>query len=207
MNQFTHIKPEHIIVNETPETITIKLAGFDLSVFIQDDGKMRQSPCGNVPFAAPEVLRDGPAYDPCPADIWSLGVVLAEAFCGARVVELAIKDAEPEVRPEGESTTFTECIQTFFQMPATVANMLEKSCRPELRSLLPTCSAMLTGMLVVDPTQRMEADDVRSVVEQGFAPLALGPVAPAGPPAPGGRRRPAPPRGVAEGAPAAGVTP
>ncbi|CAK0789507.1 unnamed protein product [Prorocentrum cordatum] len=201
------IKPENIIVNETPETITIKLADFDLSVIIQDDSKMCQSPCGTVPFAAPEVLRDGPAFDPCPADIWSLGVVLAEVFCGVRVVELAIKDAEPEVRPEGENTTFTECIQTFFQMPAAVANMLEKSCRPELRSLLPTCSAMLTGMLVVDPTQRMEADDVRSVVEQGFAPLALGPVAPAGPPAPGGRRRPAPPRGAAEGAPAAGVTP
>ncbi|CAK0860092.1 unnamed protein product, partial [Prorocentrum cordatum] len=199
------IKPENIIVNETPETVTIKLVDFDLAIVIEEESKMCYSPCGTVPFAAPEVLLDDPPYDPFPADIWSLGLVLMEVICGVRVVELAIEEgAGRELQSEGEDTLLAESIRTLFRMPAAVAGLLEQRCRPELRSLLPLCSAMLTGMLAVDPAQRMEADDVRSVVEQGLAPVQ--PVAPAGPPAPSGRRRRTSLRVVSQGAPGAGGT-
>ncbi|CAK0850479.1 unnamed protein product [Prorocentrum cordatum] len=171
------IKPENIMVNETPESITIKLTDIDLAVSFEDEGKMCSSPCGTLPFAAPEVLLDSP-YDVCLADIWSLGVVFAEVLCGVRVVELAIEHAGLQVRPLGVNTALAECIRTFFRMPAAAARLLEERCRPELRPLQPFGGAVLARTPTVDPARRMDVDGVRSVVEQGLAPLALGPAAP-----------------------------
>ena len=42
---------------------------------VQESGSKRVSPCGTVPFIAPEVL-ESQSYDGLAANIWSLGVVL-----------------------------------------------------------------------------------------------------------------------------------
>ncbi|CAK0842234.1 unnamed protein product [Prorocentrum cordatum] len=197
VNQFTHIKPENIIVNETTEAITIKLADFDCAVAFREGSRTCHSICGTVPFAAPEVL-DGP-YDGCAADIWSVGVVLAEVLCGARVLEFAVEGAA--------DAAFADNIRTYFRAPAAVADLLEGRCHPQLRPLLPLCGAVIGGMLEVDPARRLEAGDVRPVVGQGMAPLAAGRVAPgrpapsARPLAPGGQPTPGLPRAASAAGP------
>jgi len=173
-----NIKPEKVIVNETPETVTIKLADFDLAEVIDAEGSLCNKPCGTMPFAAPEMLNDEP-YDGRAADIWSLGVVLAEVLCGLRVVELAIEGAGPEARPGGVTTPLGESVRAFFQRPGAVAELLGERCLPELRPQLDLWSAMLAGMLAVDPGTRAEAGEVRSVLQHGLLEQPAAPASPA----------------------------
>lgn len=77
--RFVHmdIKPDNILIdsNNTPY-----LADFGSSAKIPQGGKFKQA-TGTAEFAAPEVLS-GAAYNPFPADIWSLGVVLYSVLTG-----------------------------------------------------------------------------------------------------------------------------
>ncbi|CAK0856823.1 unnamed protein product [Prorocentrum cordatum] len=180
------IKPENIILNETPDDVTVKLADFDLCAFIEDDDTVFHRACGTLPFSAPEVMMEIP-YDGRKADIWSLGVVVAEVLCGIRVVEAQIQASGLQERPGGAEAMLPERIKAFFQAPGAAATLLEQHGRPELQSLVACCSTTIAGMLQVDPAQRWTAEEVRSQVEQSLRPFLARPLAPAGP-APSHRR-------------------
>merc|ERR1711870_44303 len=87
------LKPENVIVQDVPNRpLVIKLADFDLAAILPGTATCR-SPCGTVPFTAPEVLLQR-EYRGMAADMWSLGIVMLEITCGVRIVEkiLSIMD-------------------------------------------------------------------------------------------------------------------
>jgi len=132
------IKPENLLVLETVDSITIKLADFDLTVMITDMRAIASTACGTLPFAAPEVLLSG-QYDCCSADIWSLGVVLMEVLCGVRIVEQAIEQVPqepPEVPPADSNIAMATRISSYFK-EHTAEQLLQERCRAELSSLVP----------------------------------------------------------------------
>lgn len=53
----------------------MKLGDFGLSNFYDKIEGTLQTSCGSPCYSAPEILK-GKKYDPLPADVWSLGVVL-----------------------------------------------------------------------------------------------------------------------------------
>ena len=72
-NHIVHrdIKPENVLLDGT---MNCKLADFGFSSKVQE-GQMRNTICGTLYYAAPEVLKGG-SYDAFQADSWSCGVML-----------------------------------------------------------------------------------------------------------------------------------
>jgi len=66
------IKPENILLSDTSDLPTIKLADFGLSKLVGPDDLLTV-PCGTLAYVAPEVLMSNP-YGKT-VDIWSIGVV------------------------------------------------------------------------------------------------------------------------------------
>lgn len=66
------IKPENILLSDTSDLPTIKLADFGLSKLVGPDDLLRV-PCGTLAYVAPEVLMGNP-YGKS-VDMWSIGVV------------------------------------------------------------------------------------------------------------------------------------
>jgi serine/threonine protein kinase len=153
------IKPENVITREDDDGITVKLTDFDLTVIISPSTTCR-SACGTLPFTAPEVLLDA-VYDGCCADVWSLGVVLMEIFCGLNVVEGVIGQA---ASPQEMATR----IRAYFQAPDAAQKLMERACRQELRVSLRGLKPIVSGMLESDVYQRLEADELLSVINQQF---------------------------------------
>ena len=124
---------------------------------------MARSPCGTVPFTAPEVLMKL-EYSGMTADIWSLGVVLLEILCGIRVVEQTLSLQQPGQAGGGQHRPdeyIAWKIRTGFTSPGSAGNILRQRCRPELRSLLACMIRLLDGMLTADTSQRFKARRVR----------------------------------------------
>lgn len=66
------IKPENLILVDTSDDLSIKLADFGLAAFIGEDLLYKR--CGTPGYVAPEILEDS-KYD-SKVDVFSSGVIL-----------------------------------------------------------------------------------------------------------------------------------
>merc|ERR1712224_378928 len=80
----TDLKPENVVVGDidsqdkedgTQRLPTLKLIDFR---HVISPIKPQTEVTGTPPFVAPEVIVPNPRYDPCIADVWSLGVIFIE---------------------------------------------------------------------------------------------------------------------------------
>lgn len=163
------VKPENFTVqDQAGSPLKLKLIDFTLA-FIQREGSMCRTPCGTVPFAAPEVFSE-PQYSGMAADIWSLGVTMLEVLCGPRVVEKVANlgppanagTAAPGSHPDDGTV---HKLRSTFQKHGVVRNLLQARCRPELRPLLQAARPLLEGVLIVDVARRWTTEQVASALQ------------------------------------------
>jgi len=162
------LKPENFIVHESQEALALMLTDFDLAAGCScggDDGWFR-SPCGTPPFTAPEVLLDS-RYHGFTADVWSLGTVLLEVFCGVRCVERAL--GLPAMRQGEDSHAYrvaiAQSLRQHFSEPRAAKRLL-RGCLPELQELSQICGPMLVRMLAVDTHSRSTSSQLRAVQQR-----------------------------------------
>lgn len=161
------IKPENFLVQDSPESdIIVKLTDFDLSC-IQQPGSLCRSPCGTLPFTAPEVLLQH-EYDGMAADVWSLGIVMLEVLRSVRCLEQLLSQGVDEqgmwIYGDLPSDGVAHKVRSLFQRPGAVVEVLNSGCRNELRALLPHITPIVCGMLVVIPQSRWMARQVAVAV-------------------------------------------
>jgi len=152
------IKPENFVVVEKHERLVLKLTDFDLALIWREDMQCR-TPCGTVPFSAPEVLLE-PAYNGQKCDIWSLGVVLFEVLCGCRILEQALELEALGGQDSKQNKLIPLKIRDAFSKPGAAKKILMEKYLPEVEPILPMMSTMLTGMLNVNFDERWHAAQV-----------------------------------------------
>lgn len=88
------LKPQNILVDETPEGDILKISDFGLAALVNDNKKKFQSQVGTVYYMSPEV-RLGKTYDGFSADIYSCGMILFSMLSGdpLRLTDQQIKTA------------------------------------------------------------------------------------------------------------------
>ena len=129
---------------------------------IQESGSKCVSPCGTIPFIAPEVL-ESKSYDGLAADIWSLGVVLFEVMCGVLIFEWILNgsgttSAQPIALHNGSpSQVHVKKVEQCFQEAQAIEKFLQQHCLNELRQLLPIVLPMFNGMVQLSLSSRMTA--------------------------------------------------
>jgi len=157
------LKPENFIVQDDPSSpLVLKLADFDVALVQEPKGNgLARSPCGTIPFTAPEVLLKR-EYSGMAADIWSLGIVTLEVLCGIRVVEkvLALNQASGGKGENRPDESVARKIKAGFEAPGSAGKVLKERCRGELQALLPYMVKQINGMLTVDTRHRFEAQQV-----------------------------------------------
>jgi serine/threonine protein kinase len=156
------IKPENLVVSETSEELNLKVVDFDLAVMQDKDDAVCRTPCGTMPFTAPEVLLDG-EYRGRPADIWSLAVVLLEILCGLRVVEQVMG---LNALSNSADDAIAQRIKKAWSNVGAPGQLLEMRILEELRPLLPAVTELIDMSLLVDPVARWSAARVQ---EAGLA--------------------------------------
>lgn len=163
------LKPENFIVLDIPNSpLVLKLADFDLALIQEGNAKSR-SPCGTVPFTAPEVLLQR-EYSGMAADIWSLGIVMLEILCGVRIVEQVLSLSEAAKPAPGRNgdrpdDSIARRIRTGFEAPGSAGSIVKSRCRPELKPLLQAMTPLLNGMLMVDTNQRWKSPQMLAALE------------------------------------------
>uniref|UniRef100_A0A0G4FGQ9 Protein kinase domain-containing protein n=1 Tax=Chromera velia CCMP2878 TaxID=1169474 RepID=A0A0G4FGQ9_9ALVE len=157
------LKPETICLDDSGH---VKLNDFGLCAVVKP-GQMLRTPCGSVPFAAPEVMGRGP-YEGFAADAWALGVVLLELLCGVETLEELYGWEKNDSKVRGPESVAE--IQRFFetkrdsidvkvrQATAAVASAhgLAEPQDTELRKVL----QLLHGLLEPDPLRRAGVREV-----------------------------------------------
>mmetsp|Transcript_7203 Transcript_7203/g.20455 ORF Transcript_7203/g.20455 Transcript_7203/m.20455 type:complete len:529 (-) Transcript_7203:18-1604(-) len=171
------IKPENISVREHASGhVDAKLFGFELAA-VQPGGQTCRRICGTMPFTAPEMLLAGrEGYDGKAADMWSLGVLLAEIACGLRAFERALPEIGPScAKPSKTAGTphrrsappakIAKQVQDALRGPEFVSRLLDGAV-PEA-SALTWLKPVVTGLLTVDHTQRLDAAELEPRVPKG----------------------------------------
>ncbi|XP_064600628.1 testis-specific serine/threonine-protein kinase 1-like [Liolophura sinensis] len=123
----------------------IKLYGFGWCVpWASEQGEVELCTdyCGNLDYAAPEVLTHTP-YDPRPVDIWALGVILYTLLC----FEL----------PFGSVSSSTRRLFKY-QKSRKLRKRIVKKAPPEEQS----CIHLILDMLEPDVTQRISLNSIFS---------------------------------------------
>lgn len=167
------IKPENLVLREREgEAIDIKLACFELAA-TQRGNQRCKSPCGTVPFVAPEVILAGcNGYSGMAADMWSLGILCMEISRGVGSVcpsfrsnvapgQANDKSLQPSAALAGKlQETFSQknFLSEFFA--AAVAEVHDLQCW-----MLP----LVSGLVEVSVDKRCSADQLA-----GFLPEAVG---------------------------------
>jgi hypothetical protein len=153
------VKPENLIVAETADSVTVKLADFDTAQFVPKGGLCRGI-IGTFPFMAPEVMC-GKRYDPLAADVWSLGTVSLEVLCRLNIMKKALNLYAPRnvSKREGEKL-MTEKIYVFLRYGGSASKLVEKFMRPELITIKGDAQTLQEATLNVMPEQRWTAGDI-----------------------------------------------
>ncbi|CAJ0953998.1 unnamed protein product, partial [Mesorhabditis belari] len=131
------LKPHNILLTNSKAIVkpqfndlTVKLADFGFARFLSD-GLMAVTYCGSPIYMAPEVIMGNP-YD-SKADLWSLGVILFQAFIGKL--------------PFTAKTPLE--LQKFYKTQPILCPFFTDSCPLSLKDLL-------TKLLTKDPETRMD---------------------------------------------------
>lgn len=130
------LKPENILLAEKSSSSPIKLADFGLATYI-DQGKNLHGTVGSPFYIAPEVLAGG--YNQA-ADIWSTGVILYILLSGM-----------PPFWGKTKSKIFDAVRAADLRFPPDPWNQISLSARD-----------LITRMLCVDPSRRLNASEVLS---------------------------------------------
>jgi BR serine/threonine kinase len=109
----------------------VKIADFGFARWMKEN--IADTSCGSPHYAAPEVVRGTP-YDGCAADIWSSGVILFALLSGR------LPFYDPIVR-----NLLTKVKAGQFVMP----------------DFLPDVQHLVSGMLTVDPAQRITLEQIK----------------------------------------------
>jgi len=166
------LKPENITISDgsTEGALNLKLSGFELALVQGEDSKCK-SPCGTMPFAAPETFLAGSSgYDGLSADMWSLGILLLEVACGTRIVEQLITKKTGIERINGETGSgipplpeLARTICTIFRGDGVLTELLG-SAVTEADKLMHWLNPLLRGLLVVSPEERLNASSLQSAL-------------------------------------------
>eukprot|EP00445_Apocalathium_hangoei_P012649 CAMPEP_0203882380 /NCGR_PEP_ID=MMETSP0359-20131031/26609_1 /ASSEMBLY_ACC=CAM_ASM_000338 /TAXON_ID=268821 /ORGANISM="Scrippsiella Hangoei, Strain SHTV-5" /LENGTH=524 /DNA_ID=CAMNT_0050802415 /DNA_START=28 /DNA_END=1602 /DNA_ORIENTATION=+ len=171
-----NIKPENITISDESQDgdLNVKLGGFDLAS-VQDVGIWCKSPCGTMPFAAPEAFLAGSdGYDGMSADMWSLGILLLEVTCGIRIVERLIAkksgvdqfDVEPVSSRLPPSQEFWMKVCDIFREEGVLTELLGRAV-PEAGELMGWLDPLVKALLVVRPDGRLNASSLQAALPVG----------------------------------------
>jgi hypothetical protein len=153
------VKPENLIVAETADNVTVKLADFDAAQFVPKGGVCRGI-TGTFPFMAPEVMC-GKRYDPLAADVWSLGAVSLEVLCRLHIMKKALNlYAHRNVSKRQGEKLMMEKIYIFLRYGGSASKLVERFMRPELNMIKGDAQTLQEATLNVIPEQRWTADDM-----------------------------------------------
>ncbi|XP_048574042.1 mitogen-activated protein kinase kinase 9-like [Triticum urartu] len=135
------IKPANLLVSTSGE---VKVADFGIAKVLARAGDHCTSYAGTSAYMSPDRFdpeAHGGHYDPCAADVWSLGVTLLELFMGRypllpagqrpswAALMCAVCFGEPPVLPDGASSPelrgfIAACLQKDYRNRASVAELL-----------------------------------------------------------------------------------
>lgn len=157
----------------------IRLVDFDFARVVADPTRFGQSAvarqrcsgkCGTVPYVAPEVVMER-SYDGMAADVWSLGVLLLEVVCGARILE-RVFDLNRMARASGQDKRIAEVAEALrcaLSEAGAVSRLIREHVRQEAKQMLehgPGCmEELLTNMLRMDPKARWDMALVLGAVQ------------------------------------------
>jgi len=166
------LKPENITISDesTEGALNLKLSGFELALVQGEESKCK-SPCGTMPFAAPETFLAGSSgYDGLSADMWSLGILLLEVACGIRVVEQLITKKTGIERINGEIGSgvppfpeLARSICSIFNEEGVLTELLG-SAVPEADEPMQWLGPLVRGLLVVNPEERFNASSLQAAL-------------------------------------------
>jgi len=161
------IKPENVIVRQSgSDTITIKLADFDLAM-VQNHGVFCRSHCGTFPFMAPEVILTQ-QYDGFAADMWSMGLVVLELTCGMRILERVLNLRRPQGgdRDAAPETELVRTIEAAFHDRELPRRILNDHGFPEVSDQKAFYIEVISGVLQVDAAARWNSKSTNEMVQE-----------------------------------------
>lgn len=112
---YRDLKPEHVIISNTGHC---KIVDFGFSKKIKG---FTYTNCGTAEYVAPEILKSvGTSFQ---ADVWSLGVLVHEIYCGMT----PFYDEDPVIMQEN----VIRCKYNFGNLTATLREFLEQIFVPD----------------------------------------------------------------------------
>lgn len=161
------IKPESFLLTEGPDSTTIKLTNFPLSMVTRDK-PCCWTVCGTTPFVAPEVISsEGEAYNGFTADMWSLGILMMEILCGLRIIERSFDVAEETASGvDLQEAAAMAAICDGFKTHGSAGRLMLNCVREELRSLGQWLLGAIDGMISVDTGSRWRAPELIAVLAE-----------------------------------------
>ncbi|XP_069927152.1 serine/threonine-protein kinase MARK2 [Oryctolagus cuniculus] len=124
------LKLDNLLLNSDHR---IKLSDFGFSCHLAEGGLVHDS-CGMPLYTAPEVFQPG-GYDPFPADVWSLGVILFTMMAGA-----------VPFSGEDEAELTQNIRRGYYELPCPASPALEE---------------LLSSLLSLDPRERPSAEEAK----------------------------------------------
>uniref|UniRef100_A0A5F9CKW4 non-specific serine/threonine protein kinase n=1 Tax=Oryctolagus cuniculus TaxID=9986 RepID=A0A5F9CKW4_RABIT len=124
------LKLDNLLLNSDHK---IKLSDFGFSCHLAEGALVHDS-CGTPLYSAPEVFQPG-AYDPFPADVWSLGVILFTMMAGA-----------VPFSGEDEEELEQNIRRGYHELPCPASPALEE---------------LLSSLLSLDPRERPSAEQAK----------------------------------------------
>jgi len=159
------IKPENFTAHEHQGRVQVKLGGFELAKMQMED-KTAGSPCGTMPFAAPEMILHW-TYNGLTADMWSVGIVFVELTCGIRLVETAMRQwCGASLAAQEDANTNIDAfrkhaqhIWSVFSTPGAVERLFDHAV-PEALDMRPWLLPLLGSLLNTRAYERPPAKEV-----------------------------------------------
>eukprot|EP00397_Hematodinium_sp_SG-2012_P033087 GEMP01035302.1.p1 GENE.GEMP01035302.1~~GEMP01035302.1.p1 ORF type:complete len:406 (+),score=80.56 GEMP01035302.1:561-1778(+) len=150
------LKSEGLIVMESHE---LKVVDFGTAVMLQMNERLK-TPCGTLPYAAPEVHMEETPYCGFKADLWSLGVVLTDMLVGSRSFEMELgwQATDKDINQAHRAHEMHDLINTE-NMIRDWINKREFVSEGDMHNAL----HFLSVCLCADPSVRMSARHLRKL--------------------------------------------